>query len=186
MSFGGLLVFFGKCLLQWSHQIWDTCVVSKPESLAISSPSKKQQLATFLWPTYWHHPIQFSYQVKKNGQPTANLDSLSRLILTRWFGVTIVLQALGIRNSHPSTHTMDFWGPNPFILQAAGKCRGGNGRTRPLIYFWAAQQDNQGAEREIKGRPYRFRRPGFWSFEGEVLPTPMALLWLGQFLDLNS
>lgn len=48
MSFGGLLVFFGKCLLQWSHQIWDTCVVSKPESLAISSPSKKQQLATFL------------------------------------------------------------------------------------------------------------------------------------------
>lgn len=80
MSFGGFLVFFGKCLLQWSHQIWNTCVVSKPESIAISSPSKKEQLATFLWSTYWHHPIQFSYQVKKNGQPTAYLDSLSRLI----------------------------------------------------------------------------------------------------------
>lgn len=37
------------------------------------------------------------------------LDSLSRLILTWWFGVTIVLQALGIRNRHPSTHTMDSW-----------------------------------------------------------------------------
>ena len=121
MSFGGLLVFFGKCLLQWSHQIWDSCVVSKPESLAISSPSKKQQLATFLWSTYWHHPIQFSYQVKKNGQPTAYLDSLSRLILTWWFGETIVLQGLGIRNSHPWTHTMDPWEFQSLQFQKSGR-----------------------------------------------------------------
>lgn len=167
MSFGGLLVFFGKCLLQWSHQIWDTCVVSKPESLAISSPSKKQQLATFLWSTYWHHPIQFSYQVGLGWLLSCKL----------WeFETAIPEHIQGIPGNS-----------NPFSFKkAAGKCRGGNGRTRPLIYFWAAQQDNQGAEREIKGRPYRFRRPGFWSFEGEVLPTPMALLWLGQFLDLNS
>ena len=80
------------------------------------------------------------------GQPTAYLDSLSRLI-----DLVAVLLSWEFEPAIPAHIKWIPGNPNPFILQPAGKCRGGNRRRRPLIYFWAAQQDNQGAEGDQKG-----------------------------------